>query len=936
MSRNNNLQVEVTVKDGDSSTERGALLENLVMRVLSALQYEHVRTDVRVTGCELDVVGKDKQTGTQVLVECKAYRDKCISGDVLTKLMGNLTFHDEYKSGWLITTGHLSKDASGLVEQLRLKTSEQRERLRVWEPADLIALLESTGQIVSPSALQLTTSHLLLANRTLCITDLGEFWVAPAVGPTSGVADTALVFYAKDGKPVLNNSLLQQLNSRDSNLKSLQWISGGEQIVSVGTVSDTSLRQELDNIAPVPVADDWSDYRPARPADFVGRDALLKNIINYFEDVRTEQSSTHLLAIKAPSGWGKSSFLVKLRALCSLRGNKDRFFLYAVDCRTASSPRYPELSMKKCFDEAVSSSFVDTHGVSCRIPSAGQPFSDPSTQTLLGELKNSKKLIVLFFDQFEEITTKQELAELFIQIKMLCSAVESAGENVILGFSWKTDGAIPADHPAYHVWHSFADRRREFELPLFSKSDISKLLGRLAKELNTPIEHGLGRLLAEHCQGYPWLLKKLCVHVFQVLQAKPAMQRDLLDRALDVDALFKKDLADLCHVQIACLERIAGDSPADHFKIAEQFGEATVDVLINRRLVVRNSGKLVLYWDIFRDFVLSKQVPAIPARYIPVTSPQTAKLVMDSCGKISSISELCDKLSLQRGTIDNVARDLVMIGVCSYDRKSEKLKLIHQVPRESLAAAFKFFSSHALLRKAIEHYGKGFRQVPLSTVINLWSLEFLGGGYAEKTISVVARRMVLWFQSLGVLTVDGSEMVAHHVDKGPPGDFTQFRTEGRKRRGRRLFLGEAPPARVLNVVRKLTNLSCCIAPTDRNALYALNGLRLITSTKNPVLLDRPREGNEEFWLAMKVLSQPTVRFAIDLVSKNRQIGGLEVGQAFASRFQMSVSEASQRRYGNGVIVWVNWLVECRIVDFDRAESFKCHEADDKTPPHHSG
>lgn len=47
-----NLQIEVTVKEGDSSTERGALLENLIKRVLCALQYTHVRTTVRVTGCD--------------------------------------------------------------------------------------------------------------------------------------------------------------------------------------------------------------------------------------------------------------------------------------------------------------------------------------------------------------------------------------------------------------------------------------------------------------------------------------------------------------------------------------------------------------------------------------------------------------------------------------------------------------------------------------------------------------------------------------------------------------------------------------------------------------------------------------------------------------------------------------------------------------------
>lgn len=52
-----------------------------------------------MTGCELDVVATDKQTGAQILVEWKAYSDKTISADVLTKLMGNLTLYEEYKAG---------------------------------------------------------------------------------------------------------------------------------------------------------------------------------------------------------------------------------------------------------------------------------------------------------------------------------------------------------------------------------------------------------------------------------------------------------------------------------------------------------------------------------------------------------------------------------------------------------------------------------------------------------------------------------------------------------------------------------------------------------------------------------------------------------------------------------------------------------------------
>jgi hypothetical protein len=420
-----------------------------------------------------------------------------------------------------------------------------------------------------------------------------------------------------------------------------------------------------------------------------------------------------------------------------------------------------------------------------------------------------------------------------------------------------------------------------------------------SKELSVPIEHGLRRHLTEHCQGYPWLLKKLCVHVFNVLLAKPAQQRDLLDRALDVEALFKKDLSDLNRMQIACLERIAGDSPADHFKIAEQFGDGTVETLIHRRLIVRNSGKLVLYWDIFRDFVLSKQVPAIPARYIPVSTPKSAKLIMEACAATTSISRLCIKLGLEVGTVDNVARDLVMMGVCSYDRKNQKLRLLHTDSKESLVAAFKFFSSHASLRKAIEAYGKSFRRLPLTSLVGLRSKEFSTSQCSAKSIAAVNRRMVSWLQSLGILTIDGADLVTHRIDQGPPADFLQFGVEGRTRRRQRLFLGEAPPARVLEVLQEILRGSYVPAPTDRNALYVLNSLRLISSTISPTFLDRPRKGQEAMWLAMKVLAQPTIRFVADLLT-NRRPGSWQGVQAGGWDAGFRGIHATLRKWGSGL------------------------------------
>lgn len=901
------LAIEVTVKEGDTSTQRGALLESLAKRVLIALQHEHVTTDLRITGCELDVIAKEKQSGAKVLVECKAYRDKTISADVLTKMLGNLFVHG-YSSAWLLTTTTLSKDAKGILDKFKEKSIIERQQLRVYDPVRLIELLISTGRICNPEILQLPSAlHALLA-RTLLLTDIGEFWAVTAVGGESGVADTVMVFDAQSGNPITNSSLVNELSERDSNLRSLRWISAEEELATSSLMA-VDLQQELDSIAPVPVADDWSDYRPARPEDFVGRDDILASIMRFFDEARTSVSSTRLLAIKAPSGWGKSSFLIKLRSTCQNVRNRNKFFLYAVDCRTATSQRYPELALKRCFDEAIESGFVTGEKSSSQITSAGQPFSDSSVQSILEQLRQQNKVIVLFFDQFEEITTKQELSDLFVQIRKLCSAVESANENILLGFSWKTDGSIPTDHPAYHVWHSFADHRREFDLPLFSKADTGKLLTGLSRELHQAIEPSLRRLLAEHCQGYPWLLKKLCVHVFHVLRTRPTRQRELLERALDIAALFQKDLSDLNATQMACLENIAKDSPADHFRISEKFGEATIAALTQRRLVVRNSGKLVVYWDIFRDYVLTKQVPTIPTRYMPVSSPASAKSVLDiiSSRHQTQLTLIESKLGLSAATLDNIARDLVMMGMCQYDRKNAKLKLIHKTEKETLAASFRFLASHVLLRRLIDQFGTGFRGVSLAQVEASVEGAFDARDYTGKTIRIIALRLVAWLLAYGILTTDADDTLIHDLSKTPPIFFDDLRVDKRRRGNIRIFNGGSPPVRVLELLQAMQTNGYAPVATEKNSIYALLGLGLIPSTSAPVLLEKPSKEKIELWLASKVLMQPSIRATRDVFRQNSNATPLEVGNAIEALAKTKLSEATKRRYGSGLTVWVNWI-----------------------------
>lgn len=46
-------------------------------------------------------------------------------------------------------------------------------------------------------------------------------------------------------------------------------------------------------------------------------------------------------------------------------------------------------------------------------------------------------------------------------------------------------------------------------------------------------------------------------------------------------------------------------------------GDEIVSRLIDKRLVIRSGTRLTIYWDIFRDYILTEKIPYIPVTYVP-------------------------------------------------------------------------------------------------------------------------------------------------------------------------------------------------------------------------------------------------------------------------------------------------------------------------------
>ena len=133
----------------------------------------------------------------------------------------------------------------------------------------------------------------------------------------------------------------------------------------------------------------------------------------------------------------------------------------------------------------------------------------------------------------------------------------------------------------------------------------------------------------------------------------------------------------------------------------------------------------------------------------------------------------------------------------------------------------------------------------LTSVESALAREFEPQDYTNKTVRALTLRLLAWLQAFGIVSLDGGSSLSHEVNQPVPTDLSQLRIAQHRRNGSRLFVGEAPPSRVLEVLTQLQTIRYSPTAADRNSLYALLGLRLISSTTQPLLIEKPPNGAEE-------------------------------------------------------------------------------------------
>lgn len=896
------LKIEVACKETDSTKSKGDLLENLANDLLIAQGYEVIE-EIRITGAELDLLCKHRVSGKTIYVECKAQKEK-ISAPILRQLLGTVIAYD-YAEGWLISTAELGKEAKGFAEQWRGKNQDLGSKLSFYTPKLVIDSLQSSSIICKQpisEAIEIAGGEEKLGDWFLLVTAYGRFWVAYAL--QGGAPCGAFLFNAVTSKRVTDEATILNISRLDSSLAQYD--------LTVDINNETipaSENSKLPRVVEVQTGDSWDDYRPARPQDFVGRDNTQKEIINFLSLIQQNKVDTRVFAITGNSGLGKSSLIAKLRSRTRNKFYAKRFFTYAIDIRGAATPSYIASSLLSCFKSAQDAGFGDD--IELQLTDPTSLLASGSITRYLESLKRKKQIICLVFDQFEELYSKPELFGIFNAAKDLMLEVAAYKANLALGFAWKTDSTTQHDHPAYHMWHDLSDHRRVYKLDVFLNGEISKAITTFEKEIDQKIPVEIRHQISNSSQGFPWLLKKLCINLYDNM--KKETDGEALVVELDVSRLFENDIENLTPQEYSCLKLVAQKAPADWGEIIEISGVGIVNSLVHKRLIIKSGSRLNIYWDIFKDYLLTGAIPVIPFNYIPTSDFSSMYKVATKLNEINFTEsiDIANESGLNERTVWNIGADLVMFGIA--ERKNVKFKLHRDLEDKEYSMMERFrekLGKHSL--KIAIYKSSAGKVINSSDITKALKTCIKNGQYSEKTWQIYSNRLIKLLMVTGFLSKLGNKLLVQ--DSGASvADAAELGRRSSRQRGV-VFSAMASPASVCEALELLKanvlTINDLIEKGYRNSIFILDRFDLITKENNEVKpnlgsINKLGGSSAAVWSLAK--NEPAIAKCIEKLSQNPNITGVELGDFLSSEYQMPWTDASKTRNGNSLKQWSSWV-----------------------------
>ncbi|CDS91377.1 conserved hypothetical protein [Sphingobacterium sp. PM2-P1-29] len=480
---------------------------------------------------------------------------------------------------------------------------------------------------------------------------------------------------------------------------------------------------------------------------FVGRDEIRRDVFSFFKEIEDTKTDKRIFYLNGKSGWGKSSFVLEIKGRCQNKHYRNRFFTVAIDTRSANSDNFVALSFNKIIKEAYEQNFIEKSIFTkdLEFTSNIDLLSSESVKELLKLLEIENKYLVLIFDQFEDVFRKKDFFKTFYKF---LSDVTDLKPHLIIGFSWKSDFLIQSDDSSYHIWQQAKEQAKEFTISEFGEKEIDGIIKQLEGSIGT-VTKSIKDRIKESSQGLPWLTKKLCIHIYDQIQLG-LKREELLESNLNILDLFKKDDERLLSDELKALKLIAkrayeGNS-FEETEVGELIPGNIITSLLHKRLIIRSGAIYNIYWDIYRDYLTTGEIPIIGESYLlrqGVNLCLEVFLLFEN-EKSESIDSLTKKhpKGISQDTLNNILIELKNIGLINKINENYYTEKYIEISRdgfiEFISSKFYNYTPYIALKKIKKN--KIDKEDVIVILKQIFKQEF-----QDNTWDAYAKNLMSWF-----------------------------------------------------------------------------------------------------------------------------------------------------------------------------------------------
>lgn len=755
------IRFKVVIPPEWDNRQKGKFWEEISAPLFRRHRWEVIE-NIEFQGMQTDIYVKHLDTGKKGLIECK-FEKTPIEAPAIYKLMGQAD-SEEVKYAYLLSTSDLNPKARGIVEKYHNKQYD----LVIWSSNILAKVFMDIYSINLPE-IDINPANRIEAITLLITHKKDFFWVAEKIGD-DGYPSHAIIFPIP--KRSVNSENWQEYFSRYKIFsESLEITVFNQTVIEAENKSTNQLSSEIEKVtvSKINQADSFDDYhRPSRPEDFFGRAETQNEFWDFLKNVRDKKTDLRVVCFPGSTGVGKSSLVLKLASDCRQKQEYKNNFIFHVDVTSSYLEKetlYVIAVIRKALQEAIDTGFIDIPNHQVFIESSEPPYFDSKSIKLVRQkLQEADQVILIFFDQFEEILTKNSLSSIYEMFEKIAYEVDSFKENIVLGFCWRTDVNLPATHPAYFTWHNLERVRKNIYFSNFNRQQSSNLLDRFDNYLienRKQLQPRIKKWLLDNCQDQPWLLKRFCGDIYNQNinnQFQLYSEQKKVITKFDIKTIFDKDIqrATVTQYHQSCLIYIANCSPVSKIDVCSKFNEDVIDSLLKSKLVIENGQNYKIYWDMFREYLLEGKLPEMIISYRPRTKISTVLKIFRMLDEYETISDLVSVSGYEYGTIENAIYDLQNFFAVTKDQTSSKIRasqsFLPKLTNEEIAEKLgEEVEAHVVIKKTYEQLKPG-------ESMSLYKFQKLLSN-RPTTAKDYASKMLSWFYFTGLLEKRRNDIV---------------------------------------------------------------------------------------------------------------------------------------------------------------------------------